>query len=56
MIATLALLAFTLSTDDMAGVMTSTEELKVLAQEAEGACRQYPSAALTLASCAARDV
>jgi hypothetical protein len=56
MLITLAFLAFTLSADDMEGVTTSTAELKVLAQDAEAECRQYPSRALTLASCAARDV
>ncbi|WEZ83405.1 hypothetical protein P6U16_00475 [Rhizobium sp. 32-5/1] len=56
MLITIAFLAFTLSADDMEGVRTSTAELKVMAQDAEADCRGYPSQALTLASCAARDV
>lgn len=57
MLATLLVLAATLSADDMAGVTTPTEELKTLAMDAESDCRgYYPTDARMLAGCAARDV
>lgn len=57
MLATLFILAATLSADDMAGVTTPTEELKVLAMAAEGDCRgYYPTDARMFAGCAARDI
>ena len=51
-----ALVVFSLSTEELAGVATPTEELKQLSHEMDAECRQYPSRAQTLAGCAARNV